>query len=311
MKIPKKSKLKLLIFVVAYNAEKTIKNLIHRIPHEIIMDHDTTLLIIDDCSNDKTEELAIKTLQKSLWKKYLVLKNIKNQGYGGNQKIGYEFAIKNKFDFVILLHGDAQYAPEHLPFLLSPLTESNPPDAIFGSRMMNSREALKGGMPLHKYYGNKILTYIQNKLLKSNITEFHTGYRIYAVSALENIPFELNTNDFHFDTEIIIQLFVAKARIIELPISTYYGDEICHVNGSRYAYDVIKASIKARLIRMGLFYDPRFVSKNLAVFNYENKLNFYSTHQVAFNSIKSRSVVLDLGCADGLISKKLQKRKKM
>lgn len=310
MKIPKSSKLKLLIFVVAYNAEKTIKNLIHRIPSEIILGHDSTLLIIDDCSNDKTEELAIKALKKSLWKKYLVLKNVKNLGYGGNQKIGYEFAIKNKFDYVILLHGDEQYAPEHLPFLLSPFTKDNPPDAVFGSRMMNSRDALKGGMPLYKYFGNKILTYIQNKLLKSNLTEFHTGYRIYAVSALENIPFELNTNDFHFDTEIIVQLFASNARIIELPISTHYGDEVCHVNGLRYAYDVTKASIKARLIKMGIFYDPKFVPKKPAVFHYENKLNFYSTHQVAFNSVKSRSIVLDLGCADGLISKQLQKEKK-
>ena len=310
MKITKKPSLKLLIFVVAYNAEKTIKNLIHRIPSEIIRNHDSTLLIIDDCSNDKTEELTIRTLQKSLWKNYFILRNRKNQGYGGNQKIGYEFAIKNKFDVVVLLHGDEQYAPEHLPFLLSPFTKKNSPDAVFGSRMMNSRDALKGGMPFYKYVGNKILTFIQNKLLKSNLTEFHTGYRIYSVEALKNIPFELNTNDFHFDTEIIVQLFASNAKITELPISTHYGDEVCHVNGLTYAYDVIKASIKARLIKMGIFYDPKFVSKKTIVSAYENKLNFYSTHQVAFDLIEPRSIVLDLGCADGLISNQLQKEKK-
>jgi glycosyltransferase involved in cell wall biosynthesis len=310
MKITKKPSLKLLIFVVAYNAEKTIKNLIHRIPSEIIRNHDSTLLIIDDCSNDKTEDLAIRTLQKSLWKNYFVLKNHKNQGYGGNQKIGYEFAIKNKFDVVALLHGDEQYAPEHLPFLLSPFTKKKSPDAVFGSRMMNSRDALRGGMPFYKYVGNKILTFIQNKLLKSNLTEFHTGYRIYSVEALKNIPFELNTNDFHFDTEIIVQLFASNAKITELPISTHYGDEVCHVNGLTYAYDVIKASIKARLIKMGIFYDPKFVSRKTIVTAYENKLNFYSTHQVAFDLIEPGSMVLDLGCADGLISNQLQKDKK-
>lgn len=310
MKTSKKSSLKLLIFIVAYNAEKTIKNLIYRIPSQIMRDYDSTLLIIDDCSNDKTEELAIEALETSLWEKYFVLRNSRNQGYGGNQKIGYEFAIKNKFDVVILLHGDEQYAPEHLPFLLSPFAKKNPPDAVFGSRMMNSRDALKGGMPLYKYFGNKILTHIQNKLLMSNLTEFHTGYRIYSVCALKNISFELNTNDFHFDTEIIVQLFASNATIIELPISTHYGDEICHVNGLRYACDVIKASIKARLIKMGIFYDPKFVPKNSTTFQYENKLNFYSTHQVAFNLIKPKTMILDLGCADGLISKELRKEKK-
>jgi glycosyltransferase involved in cell wall biosynthesis len=310
MKISNKTRIKLLILVVAYNAAKEIKNLIHRIPLKIITDYDATLLIIDDCSNDKTEEIAIKALRKSVWKKYLVLKNSRNVGYGGNQKIGYSFAIENKFDVVALLHGDGQYAPELLPFLLTPFTEFDKPDAVFGSRMIDRLNALKGGMPFYKFVGNKVLTFIQNKLLNSNLSEFHTGYRIYSVDKLKNIPFEINTNDFHFDTEIIVQLFVSNSKIIELPITTYYGDEVCNVNGLKYAYDVVKASIKARLIQIGVFYDPKFISKKTADLHYKNKLNFYSTHQVAFQLIKSKKIVLDLGCSDGLISQQLQKEKK-
>ena len=96
-------------------------------------------------------------------------------------------------------------------------------------------------MPLYKYVGNKILTTIQNRLLHSNLSEFHSGYRLYSVEALKKVPFGRNTNDFHFDTEIIIQLLRARLRIRELPIPTYYGDEICHVNGMKYAWDVVKS----------------------------------------------------------------------
>ena len=91
--------------------------------------------------------------------------------------------------------------------------------------------ALRGGMPLYKFVGNRILTWIENKLLHSQFSEFHSGYRVYSVRALAGIPFQRNSNDFHFDTEIIIQLLIARNGIAELPIPTYYGDEICHVNG--------------------------------------------------------------------------------
>ena len=139
------------------------------------------------------------------------------------------------------MHGDGQYAPERLPDLLQPLLAGEA-DAVFGSRMMASGGARRGGMPLYKWMGNKILTRIQNRLLKTSFSEFHSGYRIYSVRALAGIPFDKNTNDFHFDTEIIIQLVRAGLRIKELPIPTYYGDEICHVNGLKYALDVVRVT---------------------------------------------------------------------
>ena len=105
---------------------------------------------------------------------------------------------------------------------------------------------LQGGMPLYKYAGNRILTYFENNALNLNLTEFHSGYRIYSVAALKQVPFAQNTNDFHFDTEIIIQLVLAGKRIVEGPIPTYYGDEICHVDGLKYAWNVTKAVLKMR-----------------------------------------------------------------
>ena len=113
-------------------------------------------------------------------------------------------------------------------------------------------------MPLYKLAGNRLLTVAQNALLGSQLSEFHSGYRIYDVRALASIPFELNTNDFHFDTEIIIQMMLAERRILELPIPTYYGEEICYVNGVKYARDVLLSTLKARVQALDLVYDPKF-----------------------------------------------------
>lgn len=222
---------RVLIFVVAYHAERTIQNVIQRIPASLAK-YDTEVLVIDDSSKDLTFQQA-RRVEKAPFP-MTVLYNPVNLGYGGNQKIGFHYAIKNGFDIVALLHGDGQYAPESLPDLLQPLVDGDA-DAVFGSRMMRRGDALRGGMPLYKFFGNKILTKTQNLLLGTAFSEFHSGYRLYSVEALKKTPFERNTNEFHFDTEITIQLVRAGLRIKEVPIPTYYGDEICRVNGLKYA----------------------------------------------------------------------------
>jgi glycosyltransferase involved in cell wall biosynthesis len=211
---------RLLVFIVAYNAARTIQEVIRRLPPSLA-EYDTEILIIDDSSRDATFEQAYdieRTGQTPF--PLTVLYNPINQGYGGNQKIGFHYAIDKGFDVVALLHGDGQYAPECLPDLVVPLIEGEA-DAVFGTRMGTRFGALKGGMPLYKYVGNKILTGIQNRLLHTSLSEFHSGYRVYSVNALRRIPFDRNTNDFHFDTEIIIQLFRAGLRVKERPIPTY------------------------------------------------------------------------------------------
>ncbi|GJM05916.1 MAG: hypothetical protein DHS20C09_19120 [marine bacterium B5-7] len=304
-----KDKLGLLIFIVAYNAEKTMEDVLDRIPKILAENYYVEILIIDDCSSDNTFDCVGSIIKSGYWAKVKLLRNPVNQGYGGNQKIGYHYAVQENFDVVALLHGDGQYAPECLPKLLTPFEMPNSPAAVFGSRMINRSDAIKGGMPVYKYVGNLILTWFQNKLLKSSLSEFHSGYRIYSVPALKHIPFELNTNDFHFDTEIIVQLLFLEGKITEIPIPTYYGNEICHVNGVRYAYNVMRASIKARLVSMGIFFDPKFDLGAEAVSNYVSKFGFVSTHSAAFNSIDSDSVVLDLGCSDGHLSELLATEK--
>ena len=180
-------KKKLLIFIVAYNAEKTIKSVVSRIPKKLSSQYNLEILIIDDSSQDKTFELSkkIKKYYSNSSFKINVFYNPVNQGYGGNQKIGYHYSIKNNFDYVVLLHGDGQYAPEILPKLLKSFSDNSNSDVVIGSRMIEKKRALKGGMPFYKFIGNIILTKSQNILLGTNLAEFHSGYRIYKVNSFQ------------------------------------------------------------------------------------------------------------------------------
>jgi len=302
---------RLLILIVAYNAEKTISGVLARVPARLGDEYEVEVLVLDDSSRDRTFEES-RQVQRGggLPFPLHVLFNPVNQGYGGNQKIGYHFAIEHGFDFVALLHGDGQYAPECLPDLVKPLQDGTA-DAVFGSRMLERAGALRGGMPLYKFAGNRVLSWFQNLMLGTSLSEFHSGYRVYSVAALDKIPFALNTNDFHFDTEIIIQLLLARMRIAELPIPTYYGDEICHVNGIKYAIDVVRAVLVARSQRMGLFYDRRFDCEPASAANahYEPKLDYLSPHAAAVERVPHGARVLDLGCAGGYVGAFLRRQR--
>lgn len=300
---------RVLIFVVAYNAERTIESVLSRIPVTLAEEYEVEILAIDDSSRDRTFEIGHRIeMSGSLRFPLRVLFNPVNQGYGGNQKIGYHFAIKNNFDFVALLHGDGQYAPEVLSELLKPLGQGMA-DAVFGSRMLSRGAARKGGMPLYKFIGNKILTSFQNRLLRTNLSEFHSGYRIYSVAALKKLPFDRNTHDFHFDTEIIIQLINSGMRIHEVPIPTYYGDEICHVNGIKYAWDVVKTTLRSRAHELSIFYDSKFDCdpEHAANAHYEAKLGYDSSHSAVLKLVPIGSKVVDLGCAGGYMCASLQR----
>jgi glycosyltransferase involved in cell wall biosynthesis len=298
---------RVLVFVVAFNAEHTIQWVLRRIPASL-QAYDTHILVIDDSSNDRTFARAAE-LQHATELPFplTVLVNPVNQGYGGNQKIGFQYAIAHGFDVVALIHGDGQYAPECLPELIAPLLNGEA-DAVFGSRMLTRFGALRGGMPLYKYLGNKILTALQNRMLGTSLSEFHSGYRLYAVDALRRIPFERNANEFHFDTEIIIQLVRAGLRVKELPIPTYYGNEICHVNGVRYALEVLKVTALSRAQDVGILYEPKFALAVSAGAQrwYESKLDFDSPHSLALQRVAAGSRVLDLGCASGYVAAALR-----
>ncbi|HZE14125.1 MAG TPA: bifunctional glycosyltransferase/class I SAM-dependent methyltransferase [Chthoniobacterales bacterium] len=296
---------RVLIFVVAYNAESTIEKVLGRIP-KCLGSENVEVLIIDDSSKDETFRNGLRFQSQNSAFKITVLRTPKNQGYGGNQKLGYRYAIDNGFDVVALVHGDGQYAPEKLPELLAPLI-AGMADAVFGSRMIDRRAARQGGMPLYKWVGNQILTGFQNRFLGTNLSEFHSGYRLYSTAALAQVPFEKNTNDFHFDTEIIIQFVLRKLHIAELPIPTFYGDEICHVNGMKYAWDVCKATAKARLCGIHLFYDRKF-DVHPADRSHSDKLAFVSSQSFAVESCRPGAAVLQLGIGHANVAAELRAR---
>ena len=292
---------RILIFVVAYNAEKTIGSVLNRIP-DSLRQPNVEVLVIDDSSQDSTflTGLAYENALSGL--KVTILRTPENQGYGGNQKLGYRYAINNGFDIVALVHGDGQYAPEKLPDLLQPLLDDET-DAVFGSRMLDKRSAL----PLYKWIGNQVLTNFQNWMLGSSFSEFHSGYRIYSTEALEQIPFERNSNDFHFDTEIIIQFVMKGFHITELPIPTYYGDEICHVNGVKYAWNVFRTMLRARFHERNLLYDRKFDVGPVEE-TYDLKLGFTSSHTMAIDAAQPGAEILDIGCGRGYVAEELAKK---
>ncbi|MHC4642841.1 MAG: glycosyltransferase [Planctomycetota bacterium] len=299
-------KKKVLIFVVCYNAEKWIESVLDRIPIEVLDNEafSTEILVIDDQSPDRTFYAADDYARRRPEIKINVLYNPKNQGYGGNQKIGYCYALRKDFDAVVLLHGDGQYAPEYLGQMIQPILDGEA-DAVFGSRMIRRLEALKGRMPLYKWIGNQLITGIQNRIMKSRLSEFHSGYRAYNTKTLASIPFEHNSNYFDFDTDIIIQLLETKKCIKEIPIPTFYGDEICSVNGIKYAMRIINSCILSRVMRLGIYYHPKFDYHRTSSSAYESKVGYASSHQFALDHVKPDTTVLDIGCGSGLMAKHL------
>ncbi len=229
------------ILVVAYNAESTLIDVIERIPAPIMHKVDE-IFVFDDASQDQTAAVGHDYKAASGNPKLTISRNPVNLMYGGNQRKGYQYAIARGLDIVVLLHGDGQYAPEVMQELLTPI-EQGQAEAVLGSRMLVPGAARQGNMPRYKYVGNKVLTWIQNRLAGTAFSEFHSGYRAYAVPALQTLPLDELTSNWHFDTQIILGLLQRGYRIVEVPIPTYYGDEICHVNGIPYAAHCIRETL--------------------------------------------------------------------
>ena len=297
------SKKRLLIFVIAYMAEKHIEWVLGRIPNDLDDEFDVEIAVFDDASTDRTSEVATRALAKSaLPYASRVLSNPRNQGYGGNQKLGYQYAVAGGFDAVVMVHGDGQYPPEEIRAIVNCALEHG---AAFGSRFATDGGAIAGGMPKYKYLGNQTLTAVQNGLLDTDLTEFHSGFRAYSTEALRSIPFSLNSNDFHFDTEIFIQLTRAGYHIGEIAIPTHYGDEECRVNGLDYARNVVSQSLRSKLHDMGLFYERKYDVEGRDGL-YESKIDFMSPAYIALGKIPPNSTVLDLGSSDGHLARELR-----
>lgn len=231
--------MKIMIVMPAYQAAKTIKSVIDRIPAKFYKKI-SRIIIVNDGSKDNTLEV-LNSLKKK-YKKIKIISHKRNVGYGAAQKTGFNEVLKEGSDIGILLHSDGQYAPELLPKLTEPL-EKGQADVILGSRILG-KTAIKGGMPVYKYLGNRALTFIENIAYGMNISEFHSGYMLYSKKALNVIPFKKLSNTYHFDGEMTMMAGKKKLRIKEIPIPTRYAEENSHLKPIQYGVDVLKIVIR-------------------------------------------------------------------
>ena len=239
--------MKIGILVVAYEASATLESVLNRIPSNFRSTLHT-ILVCDDASSDDTYQVGMRVKQSRPDLPLEVIRRPVNLGYGGNQKAGYRWMIDHGLDVVVLLHGDGQYAPEFLPRMVAPIVDGRA-DVVFGSRMLERGAALRGGMPKYKFVGNKILSFLQNRVAGVNLSEWHSGYRAYSVASLARVGFELNADYYDFDTQIILQMIESHQRILEIPIPTFYGDELSRVNGIRYGWRILKHTLRWRRSR--------------------------------------------------------------
>ena len=291
------------ILIVAFNAVTTLAKVLKRITPNVWQNVEE-VAVFDDASQDATYELAAGMKVMRDLPKLHVIHHDQNLGYGGNQKAGYRYFMDKGFDIVVLLHGDGQYAPEILAHLYHPIVMGEA-HAVFGSRMMKTYGGpLKGGMPLYKYAGNRILSILESRALDLDLTEFHSGYRAYDLHALRHISTAHMTNDFHFDTEIIIKLRHEHCVIKEVPIPTYYGTEIRYVNGLKYAMDVAKAVWRYRQTCRSVRCFPEFKEYFI---HYPLKQSKSSSHYYVTRMVGNNQDVIDIGCGEGYLAAELKK----
>lgn len=235
-------KKKVVVIMPAYNAEKTLERTYRDIPREWVDE----VLLTDDASQDGTVALARRLGLR-------VFVHPENRGYGGNQKTCYREALRLGGEIIVMVHPDHQYDPGVIPQLILPLLNEDC-DAVFGSRILGGR-ALEGGMPRWKYWANIFLTAIENVAFGLSLTEYHSGLRAYSRHYLETVKFELNSDDFVFDSEIIAQGAVHGLRIQEIPIATRYFEEASQIGFLRsvvYGLSILRTVAKFKLHRWGV-----------------------------------------------------------
>ena len=227
--------MKLVVVVPAYNAARFLPDLVRRLlaaqPPGLFR-----IVIVDDGSKDTTAASA-RDLASRFPTVEAVLRPA-NGGYGAAMKTGLEVARRLHADRAASLHADGQYSPEVLAALLAALDRQGL-DLLQGSRIAGGR-ALAGGMPLYKYAGNWALNKIERWALSLPLTDFHSGYLVYGLRALDEIPFARLSDSFDFDLEVIA---AAKARGLalgEAPIPTHYGDETSYLNPLTYGLRVLR-----------------------------------------------------------------------
>lgn len=235
---------KVVVVMPAYNAGKTIEKTFAEIPFPLVDE----VILCDDASKDDTVYVA-----KKLGIKHIIVHDV-NKGYGANQKSLYDKALDINGDIIIMLHPDYQYTPKLIPAMCNIIGEGLYP-VVLGSRILGNG-ALRGGMPLYKYISNRFLTFAQNILLGSKLSEYHTGYRAFSREVLKNINFHQNSDDFVFDNEMLSQIIFRGYHIAEVTTPTKYFDEASSINfrrSAKYGLGVLRVSFVHFLAKRSLW----------------------------------------------------------
>lgn len=231
--------LKIVIVMPAYNAGKTVEGVFSRIPRDFLPRVYKFIVVNDGSTDDTVQKLEFL---KKRYRNITVLTHPANRGYGQAQKTGFTEALRIGADVSVVLHSDGQYPPEKLPDITGCMIEQDA-DVVIGSRMLGGN-VLKGGMPLHRYIGNRILTAIENLAYGTNVAEYHTGFMAYSGRALRGISFTRLSDTFHWDGEMVLVASKKKMKIAQIAIPTYYGSEKSYVKSFSYGIDVLKIMIK-------------------------------------------------------------------
>lgn len=234
---------KVVVVMPAYNASKTLAKTLEEVPIHIVDE----VILVDDASRDDTSEVA-----KALGIHH-VIKHEENKGYGGNQKTCYNKALEIGADIVVMVHPDYQYTPKLVEAMVS-IIGNELYDVVLASRILG-KGALKGGMPIYKYIANRFLTLTQNIIINQKLSEYHTGYRAFSRKALESINFNLNSDDFVFDNQMIAQLFYKGFECAEVTCPTKYFEEASSINFKRssiYGLGCLKTALEYRCSKWGL-----------------------------------------------------------
>ena len=213
-------------------------------------------LLVDDGSTDRTVQVAREM-------GLTVIEHPKNRGYGGNQKTCYGYALERGADIIVMIHPDYQYDSRVIPLAVG-IIELGICDVVLGSRIRSRQEAMKGGMPVYKYISNRFLTAVENFALGQNLGDFHSGFRVYRRAVLEKIPFQRNSDDFVFDTQLLVQAIHHGFRLGDIPVPVRYFDEASSINfqrSLRYGFATLGVVGQYWLHRLGYRSSPLFGAK--------------------------------------------------
>jgi len=233
---------KVVVVMPAYNAEQTLKKTHAEVMAQEVVD---LVIVVDDASQDNTTSIA-KTLPNTK-----VYTHQKNLGYGANQKSCYRLALEEGGDIIVMVHPDYQYTPKLIPAMVS-MIGNDLYHCVLGSRILGGY-ALKGGMPIWKYISNRFLTFVENIFLKAKLSEYHTGYRAFSRELLEQLPLEVNSDDFIFDNQMLAQILWFGYTIAEVSCPTKYFPEASSINLPRsikYGFGCLLTALIFRLVKI-------------------------------------------------------------